>query len=979
METEVTDVIEETVNTISGIDELRSFSTEGLSLVFIQFELEEEADVKAQDVRDKVALARRLLPEGAEPPVVEKMDPDSSPILAVMIAGPMEVRELTRFADEVVKQRLERVPGVGSATLVGGREREIRIWLDAYRLRGNQLTADDVIRAVHAEHAEMPGGRMEMAAGRSELIFKTLGEMETADAFGDIVVAHRQGGPIRLRDLGRVEDGLEDERSYAELDGKPGVSLVIQRQSGRNTVEVARAVRREVEHLAELAPPGVEMKIARDISRFIESSIRDVTEDMLLGGLLAALVTFLFLRSLRTTVIVAVAIPTSIVSALFFFYLFDFTINMLSLLALSISIGILIDDAIVVLENVYRHVEAGTDRRTAAIEASREIAPAVVAATLAIGAVFVPIAFMQGVVGRFFKEYGLSVVFAVFMSLLVALTLTPVLCSRLLRAGVQHGAAFRFLESGFERLERAYRRLLTLALRHRGPVIALAVAATLGGVWIGRQIPLAFTSSSDRSEFQAFVELPAGTGIQETKRVVHQSSLALGELEGVDFVFATIGNRANEAGFYLRLQPKGQRELSQFDLMEGARAALREISPDAKSISATEVPWVGGGSQDYNLQYAILGPDLEKLDSISRDIASRMEGNGTFVDVTNSFDTGQPEVQARVDRGRAAAMGINVRTLAATLRYLVGGARITTFQEAGERYDVRVRLEEDQRDEISKLGLIQVRGRDGRLVDLGNLATLSVGSGPAAIERQDRTRRVEIVANTPPGVSLGTATAELERLVRDIELPAGYTASIQGDAEMMNESFEAILFAFTLALVSLYMILASEFNSFVQPIIVMLTAPLSFIGAFAALWVMGQELSLFAQIGMVILMGLVMKNGILLVDYVNQLRRQGESYREAVLQASAVRLRPILMTTVSTVAGMIPVALSTSDGAEFRNPMGILVIGGLLSSMFLTLFVVPVFYCLIAAVGERLGGSRAPVASHPEVAPSDAAPLRQSA
>ena len=959
VETEVTEIIEESVNTISGIEELTSQSSEGLSQVFVRFKLEEDVDVKAQDVRDKVALARRDLPDDIEPPIVEKMDPDAAPILAVMVSGSLSPRELTAFADDEVKERLERLPGVGSVARVGGREREVRIWLDAYRLRGYGLSAEDVIRAIQTEHAELPGGRMETGQRSSEYIFKTTGQVETVEEFADLVIVHRDGGPIRVGDVARVEDGLEDERSYAELNGVPGVSLLIRRQSGQNTVEVARAVRDEVELIRQSAPQGISLTTAQDVSRFIESSIEDVTLDMMLGGFLAVLVTLAFLRNLSATIIVAVAIPTSIVGSFFFFYLFGFSVNMLTMMGLSISIGILIDDAVVVLENIYRHIEAGEPPMKAAVAATAEIGPAVIVATLAIGAVFVPIAFMGDIVGRFFNEYGLTVVFAVFMSLLVALTLTPMLSSRLLRRVKSHGRVYILLERSLLFLEGLYVGLLGRALRHRALVMALAIVATWGGVQLAGLVPMEFTSSTDRSEFQAKVELPLGTGVAETKRVAREVSQALTAMDEVEFAFATIGagaqGRVNEADFYVKLTPKRDRATRQSVVMDRARKVVARSAPTAKSTNTTEISWVaGGGFTAFELEFAILGADLERLEAISHALMREMRASDTFVDINSSYDAGKPEVRATIDRRRAAALGINVRQLASTLRTLVGGVTVATYEEGGERYDVRVRLEESQRDDLAELGLLQVRAGDGRLADLENLAHLEVSTSPAQIDRQNRSRQVVIYANTPPGVALGTATDVLEEIVARVGLPDGYAGELRGSAERMKDSARAVGFAFLLALLSLYMILASQFNSFVQPLVVMLSAPLSFVGAFAALVMAGETLSLFGQIGILILMGLVMKNGILLVDYANLRRDAGRSPMQAMLEAGPVRLRPILMTTVSTVAGMLPVAFSRSDGAEFRNSMGILVIGGLLSSMLLTLFVVPTFYTLIGDFKEGL-------------------------
>lgn len=952
VETEVTDVIEEQVNTISGIKLLTSVSSEGLSQVFVQFELEENADVKAADVRDKVALARADLPREAEPPVVTKVDPDAAPILSVMVAGDLPIRELTRFADDVVKEKLQRIPGVGSAELVGGRDREIRIWLDADRLRSYGLAVDDVIQAVRAEHADVPGGRIDIAGSRGEFGLKTKGEVKSVAAFEDLVVAFQNGAATRLRDVARVEDGMEDERTYAELDGVRGVSLEVRRQSGRNSVEVARAVRAQVQRIRQAAPPGIRIVIARDVTRFIEASSRDVAVDMAIGALLAVMVTLAFLRSLRSTLIVAIAIPTSIVSTFFLFYVMDFTLNVLTLMALSVSIGLLIDDAIVVLESVHRHIESGDSPFQAASAGTEEVGVAVVAGTASVLAVFVPIAFMRGVIGRFFFEYGLAISFAVAISLLVAVTLTPMLCSLALRREAPVGT----ISSGFERvyrwLEERYGDLLDLALRRRAIVVAIAALAVWAGIWVAGTVPLEFSGKVDRSELQVDIELPLGAGIVETRAVASRAAASIRELPQVRKVFLTVGAdsraRVNQAAIYVELAPKDERLQGELELFDPIRETAIRAAPEAKRVSVSEIPWIaGGGFSAFNLEYAIRGPELAELERLGNAITAEMASSPFFVDAMTSFERGKPEVQVHVDRERAADLGVSVRSLATTLRALVGGLDVATYQEHGSRYDVRIRLEEDQRDDIPGLGQLQVRSAFGGLVDLASVAEIRVARSPASVDREDRGRKITILANTPAGVALGTATDRLDAIVTEVGFPAGYSGRHAGPAERMKDSTQAVAFAFGMALIALYVILASQFNSFVQPAVIMLTAPLAFVGAFAALSITGTAMSIFAQIGLVALMGLVMKNGILLVDYANQRRAEGIPAAQAMREAGPVRLRPVLMTAFSTIFGMIPVAISTSQGAEWRNPMGVIVIGGLLSSTFLTLLVVPVFYSLV--------------------------------
>ena len=950
IETEVTDIIEENINTISGIELLRSESTEGLSQVFIEFELGENLNVKAQDVRDKVAFAARDLPQDAEPPIVEKLDPDAAPIMSVVVSGDMAVGALTSFADDIVKEYLQRLPGVGSVTVVGGREREIRIWFDAERLRNYHVTADEVVRAIRLEHAEIPGGRIESEGSRREFGFKTKGEVKNVAEFGEIVVAFRAtGAPTRVRDVARVEDGLEDDRSYAELNGKTGISLDVRRQSGTNAVEVARTIRQAVHDLKQSAPQGVEMIVARDMSTFIESSVEDVAVDMAIAVVLVSVVTLVFLLSMRATLIVAVAMPTALISTMFCFYVAGFTINMMTLMALSMAIGLLVDDAIVVLESIQRHIDIGEPPMTAASEAVKEVGPAVVAATLAIMAVYVPIAFMEGVVGQFFYQYGLTVVFSIAVSLLVSLTLTPMLSSRLLNRADGGGRLFRAFDNTYSWIEKLYGRILSSAIRLRGLVLLSALGIVAIGIFVAGQLEFDFMSRTDRSEFIGSVELELGTGIQESREVARRVADKIRDVRHVTNVFFTIGGSAqanvNEIEFYFGLVPKNKRSEDHLAIIERVRAEITEAVPEAKQVTVSEISIIsGGGVTSFALEYTVTGPELSVLADIVDQITTRMHATNLFADVQTTYELGKPEVQVEIDRLKAADLSVSVRDLANTARILAGGTDVTSYEEDGKRFNVRARLKESQRTDLSSLGLIQVRAADGTLIDLDSLADIALRSGPSQIDRQSRTRKIAILANTQLGVALGTASDEIDRIVEEVGLSSEYKGEHLGNARRMKKSVAAIITAFGVALVSLYMILASQFNSYVQPIIVMVTAPLSFVGGFSALLLADQSLSLFVQIAIIALMGLVMKNGILFVDLANQLRAQGKTAREAILEAGPVRLRPILMTAFSTIFGMVPVALSASQGSEMRNPMGFLVIGGMSSSTFLTLIVLPAAY-----------------------------------
>ncbi len=959
IEREVTDVLEEYLNTIGGIETLRSTSSEGLSQVFVEFALTESLDEKAQDVRDKVSRALADLPRDVDPPLIEKMDPDAAPILSVMISGALPVRDLTLYSDNVIKERIQRLPGVGSVSLIGGQDREVRIWLDADRLRGYGIAVNDVIRAIQREHAEVPGGRLEADGNRVEFDVRTMGEMTSVAEFEDIVVVHRDGRATRLRDVARVEDGLADERTYAELDGKPGISLQVRRQSGRNTVEIAQAVKEIVLQLEKEAPPGVSFTVTQDVSRFIEASASDVLFDIVIGVILVVLVTLALMINPKATFIIALAVPTSLISTFFAFYLFDFTINMLTLLALSLAVGLLVDDAIVVIDSIDRHLHEGHDPMEAASLGVRRVGLAVLAGTLTVMAVFLPIAFMQGVIGIFFLQYGLAVVFSVAVSYLISVSLAPALAARMLTAELARGRLAIAFETAYQRVERAYGQSLKATMRRPWWVLVVAlVAVVLGGVFAS-SIPMSFTSKTDRSEFLVSIELPLGTAINESKNVAQRASRALSQIRHVEHVFFSVAGdarmRPNIISYYVELTPKQERDTDQFTIMEEARGILQRGLPEAKDITVSEVQWLqGAGFAATEMEYALQGPDLAVLEEKSQELMNHMRANGMLADVKSSFERGKPEIQVHLDRKRSADLKVQMRDLADTVRALVGGLKVATYQEGGNRFDVRVRLEEHQRDELSKLQLIQVRSVDGRVVNLLNVADIRIDSGPSQIDRQSRTRKISVFANTGQAVALGDAANEVERIIDSISLGPEYQITVEGTAKRMQSAATSIVFALIFALVALYMILASQFNSLTQPMIIMLTAPLSFVGAFFALYVTGHSMSIFAQIGLVALMGLVMKNGILLVDYANQLKEGGMDDQEAILTASPVRLRPVLMTALSAIFGMLPVALATSDAAEWRNPMGVLVIGGMASSTLLTLFVVPTAYASLGRFRARV-------------------------
>ncbi len=960
VESEVTDVLEEGVNTIAGIKSLRSESAEGLAQVFIEFELERDIDLASQDVRDKVAALRGELPQEVEAPVVEKFDPDAAPILAIALSGHVPLRTLTLCAEDLVKPRLEGIEGVGAVRVVGGRDREIRVWLRLADLHAYGLTAEDVGRALARDNVERPGGRIETPA--RELIVKTRGEIERAEEFADLVVARRAGAPIRVRDVAWVEDGMEDRRSLSRLNGVEAVSLLVRRQSGANLVAVASAVKEELEAVRRELPAGHELVIAQDLSPHVEQSLDEASTELRRGALLAVLVILFFLQSLRGAFVAALTIPTTIIGTYALMQALGFTLNMMSMLALSLSVGMIIDDSIVVLENSYRHLEAGKGRMEAALAGIAEIGFAVIVTSLAIAAVFVPVAYMKGLVGRFFFEFGLTVSGAVALSTFVALTLSPTLCARLLVVQQARGRLLRALEAMLHGLESAYRAALRFALRRRLLIIGAAAAFFAGSLALTPFIGKEFVPAQDEGQFNVQVEVPLGSSLEACGRILAAIEQRMAALPHVADLYTTIGageeGRVNVATLLVKLEDKSRRHLGQQEIMARARAALVDLTHLKTSVEL--VPRVsGGGFRAAAIQYCLRGQDLERLEELADQFMARLRGVPGIVDVNTTYDARKPEVAVNPDRERAADLGIDAEALGTTVRALIGGWTVTTFEEGGERHDVRLRLAESDRDRPESIRALPLRAASGELVRLDALAEVEETTGPVRIERQDRERQITIMANVVPGKPLAAALDDLARLEREIGLPPGVHSAVTGFGDLMRESFASIQASLVLAIVLIYMILAAQFESLIHPFTIMLSLPLSVGGALGALLLTGRTLNIFSMIGMVMLMGLVTKNAILLVDFANRLRGQGLERDAALLEAGPIRLRPILMTALSTIAGMLPIVVGLGAGAETRAPMGTCVVGGLVTSTLLTLIVVPAVYSVLDDLGRwivRLAG-----------------------
>lgn len=951
VETEVSVIIEDSLSTIDGIESMQSFSSEGMSRVIVEFALSSSIDVKTQDVRDKIQQALAELPQGVDPPVVEKADPDAAPILSIVIASDAPIREITAFAEDVAKKELQRVAGVGSVNIVGGRERAVRIWLDNDKMRALRISADDVRSAVQSEHAEFPGGRMETTGLAQEFGIKTMAEVTKPAEFAALPVAYRPNGvSIKIGDVANVEDGEQDERSIAYLNGKRGVALEVRKQSGQNAVAVAQGIKEQLDVIRALAPPDTDIIVTRDTTKFIESAIHDVSVDLRIAMVLVVLVCFVFLLDIRATIIVAIVIPTSLVATFFAFYMFDVTINIITLLALTVAIGLLVDDAIVVVEAISRELEDGRPPVQAALDGTRKVALAVLAGTVATLAVFVPIVFMDGIIGRFFFQYALAIVFSVSISWIVAMTLTPMLASRLLKKD-DKPRILRPIARFWTWLDAAYSRLVIKTIRFRYPIIMMAVASLFLGGWYASKIPSGFLPGADRSEFLGTVELPVGTGLGTSKDIATRIETSLNEIEYVEDIFWTIGGgvrgEPHRIDIYTGIAPKNKRNISQFEIMDTARETLQNTVPEADEISVSEIAWVTGTiSGGAEIDLILNGPDLSIINTYADELIAKMQQTGAFENSATSSKDGRPEAQLVIDRRKAADQAVSARSIANISRITLGGYDAGSYEENGKRFDIRLRLKADQRQTLDNIGRIQVRNQSGKLVDLASISETRFASGPLEIQRQNRSRKVSVISDTSSDIALGDATEILESLLDEMPPPNGVSYQIGGYADIMRDAAVSIGMALLLAIIVLYMVLASQFNSFIQPPIIMVTAPLSFSGAFAALYYFGFESSMFVQIGLIGLMGIVMKNGILLVDRANQLMEDGLSGRDAIARACPERLRPVLMTAFSAIFGMIPVALATSNGSEFRAPVGALIIGGLTTSTLLTLIVVPAAFMI---------------------------------
>jgi multidrug efflux pump len=949
VESAVTDILEEELSTVEGLRTLTSASQEGFSNITLEFNLERDVEAAAQDTRDKVARIRERLPDDVEEPVVAKEDADAQPFFWLALSGQnYDLLQLSDIGDRLVKSRLQTLTGVGRAQIFGERRFSMRVWLSASELAARGLTVQDVQQAIRTRNVEVPAGRIE--SERREFTVRSLGELKTPEEFSNLVVSNQDGILVKLKDLGRVELGPEDERSTLRYKGTPAVAIGVVRQSKSNILSVSQAIQAELPRIQQSLPPGVAINTAFDQSVFVQISIEEAQKTLMIAALLVVIIIFIFLRNLRATIIPGLAIPTSIVATFAIMYFLGFSINNFTLLALTLAIGIVVDDAIIVLENAYRHQEElGEAPEQAAVNGTREIAFAVISTTIALVAVFTPLAFLKGSTGRLFNEFGIAVAGSVIISGFVALTLTPMLCAKILRMPQRHGQLYRALEAGFNRLAARYARTLALALRHRTVIVVGAALVTVGAVLVFRSLEREFVPPEDRGWFLSFIIAPEGSSLAYTDGYQRQAEAILAKTEGVEKYFSVvnIGDGVSRGIIFSNLIDWSKRDRSVQEVVGEVQAQYFGI-PGVLAF-ANNPPAFGWGSP---VNFVIQHPDFEMLSKGNDTLLARAQRIPGLVNVDSDLRVNKPQLTVSFDRDRAEDLGVPVSDVATTLQVLLGGSETGTFTRANKQYDVIVQLDPRARATPSDMTGLYVRGRGNQLVKLEALATVREGVAPRALNHFNRVRSSTITASLAPGFTLGQAIDSLTRIAGEV-LPRGSSTALAGESRELEESGASLYFAFALALVVVFMVLASQFESLVHPFTVLLAVPLAVTGALVTLKLAGSTLNVYSQIGMILLIGLVTKNSILLVEYINQLKEKGMTTTDAALEAGRIRLRPILMTSVATVMGAVPIALGLGAGSLSRRPLGYAIVGGMIFSTLLTLYVVPAVYVIFDGLLAR--------------------------
>lgn len=993
VETEVTERLEEAISAAESIKLLTSESREQVSNITVEFEQGRDVDVAAQDVRDLVARVRGNLPDDVDEPVVSKQDANARPIMWVSVFSErFDTEALSRIADEQIKDRLQNIPGVSGVIIGGEKRRAVRIWLDSEMMAAREVTVLDVERALSEQNVELPSGRIENI--NRELTIQTRGQFASPEAFNDLVIRHEGLEIVRLSDIGRAEAGVEDERTIARFNGQPAVGLGIVRQSQANTVNVAREVRERMAAIAPTLPEGISIEFPYDESVFIERAVLEVWQTLAIAFGLVVLTIFIFLRNLRSTFIPAITVPISILSTFGVLYIMGFSVNIFTLLALVLAIGIVVDDTIVVLENTYRHIEDGMSPFDAAIRSMGEIAFPIVATTLSLIAVFLPLAFVGGIAGTLLLEFAFSLAGAVLISSIVALTLSGAICARILKhtPTTEHGKVFNYFERKLNGLSDRYERALGWALRHRVAMLAIALLSLGLSFYFFNNLEQEFLPEEDKGRLLALAITPEGSTPEYTDRMMRRMEEIAAETPGVDTFFSAValpfaGPGDPTLGFmFIRLDASGRPHVR--DMVQGPTGlGARFIMEVEGALSIPILPQAVDLGFGQPFELVVSHPDLEALDETVQDLLNRFRQAGFLANPRSSFELSKPEVRVIIDRDRASDLGVSILAISRTMQLLFGGQQLSDFTEAGRQYEVIVQMDREDRLTPADLERLYVRGDDNQLVKLSNIITLEEFAGPNRIERFQRQRSATI-QGTPVGMPLGTAMQRAEAVLADA-LPEGFQTDWKGDARNLLETSGSLYRFMFLAIIIVYMVLAAQFESLVHPFTVLLALPLAFLGAFGLLYTLSwvnfagsmfhgwatfapdppaiahilsaiiprissMNMNIFSQIGLILLIGLVTKNSILLVEFANQQMARGLDSRAAMLKAGLIRLRPILMTSLATIAGILPIAIGFGDAAESRRPLGVVAVGGMITSTLLTLFVIPVIYTLFADVTERV-------------------------
>ena len=954
MEEDVTDVLEENLNTIAGVRELRSTSLTGISQINVEFQLGTNLDRAIQDVRDEVGKARRYLPREVEPPTISKVNFSDQPILWIPFSSKRSPVETSEYVRRHVKPMLETIPGVGGVVMFGRRDRAIRIWVDGEALRARGLAAVDVMNALHREHVDIPGGLVE--GERVEWTVKTDAEFHSVDSLEKMVVVQRPDAPVLLRDVARVEDGEDDLRATARFRGVQTVGVGVRKQSGGNTVAICDEVQKRLDQLRPLLPEGITIGDGHgfiDFSQSIRESVAETEFALVFGGLLAVFTVFIFLRRTRPTLIVATAIPVSLITTFALVWIAGYTLNTMTLLGMALAIGVVIDDAIIVLENIERHREMGKSSMDAARDGTRQITFAATAATLSVTAVFLPVVFVRGIIGNFLSEFGLTVAGSVLISLFVALTLTPMLAARVPAAKERaHGSIYHYLELAFEKLEQAYRAGLRWTLSHQWTTLGIAALSFVAIIVMFGRVEKEFFPPSDRGMFFSMFETPPGTALAATEAMLDVNEkwvMAQPELVGLFEAVGMGGSdgipRANRGIFFATLTPLRQRHRRVQEIVQEARNVLGAVPGQNIKIMDPSVMQAGGGQAQFEVM--LRGNlALQDLDEAADKFIARLRAKGGFVDLDKSLKLGLPEVRVLPDREKAAELGVDATQLSQVVQLLIGGLEVGQFKDGGHRFDIRMRLDRQNRDTPDAIEQLYVRSMDGKLTSLRNLVRIDTGAAPSEITRSNRQRSVSVTANLTEDKKLGTAIEDAFQVGKEV-LPEDITLGLSGSAQSLQESGRQFLLAVALGLLVIYMVLAAQFESLVHPLTVMLAVPFAMVGALGGLLATHNTINLFSMIGILLLFGLVTKNSILLVDYANQLRAEGLDKVTAMSRAAPIRMRPVLMTGVAMIFGVLPAAFGVGPGSETRQPMAIATAAGMLSSVVFTLLIVPVFYVKI--------------------------------